>query len=200
MPAWRGASCTAAFNSARCSPVSAGGNLLTAQMTAPWDRPPQTSWPIGLWCGHPDPTPDLPPSPSIPRVKHGAGSGPAATSRATFPALGASAPDTSVVVPQPHPFATTPAVAPSPSCPTATPTPMRFPNTSSIANSTHRQCGFHLGFGLGGQRPRKSRSMTLKIFQIYSVNDREKRPLGGVDPDSLPAHQRSVFESTAQTF
>ena len=59
-------------------PAQRGGNLPTAQMTTLWDNPPQTSWPIGLWCEHPDPTPGLPPSPSIPRVKHGAGSGPAA--------------------------------------------------------------------------------------------------------------------------
>ena len=116
MPAWLGSSCTAVFNSACCSPVSAGGNLLTAQMTAPGDHPPQTSWPIDLWCGHPDPTPDLPPPPSIPE--------PAAISRATFLALAASTPDTSVVVPQPHPFATAPVMAPSPSRPTATPTPI----------------------------------------------------------------------------
>ena len=141
MPARLGTSCTASFNSACCSPVSAGGNLLTDQMTVPGDHPPQTSWSIDLWCGHPGPTPELPPSPSIP--------GPAAISRATSPFPVASAPDTYAVVPQPHPSATVPAASPSPSCPTATPTPISSPNNSSTANSTQRQCGFHRGFGLG---------------------------------------------------
>ena len=140
MPARLGTSCTASFNSACCSPVSAGGNLLTDQMTVPGDHPPQTSWSIDLWCGHPGPTPELPPSPSIP--------GPAAISRATSPFPVASAPDTYAVVPQPHPSATVPAASPSPSCPTATPTPISSPNNSSTANSTQRQCGFHRGFGL----------------------------------------------------
>ncbi len=93
-------------------------------MTTPGGHAPQTSWPIGLWCEPPDPGHHLPPSLSIPRVKHGAGSGPVATSRPIFPVPVASTPDTSVVVPQPHPFTTAPAMAPSPSSPTATPTPI----------------------------------------------------------------------------
>ena len=40
-------------------------------------------WPIGQWCGHPVPTPGLPPQPSNPA--------PAAIARATVPAPGASA-------------------------------------------------------------------------------------------------------------
>ena len=84
-------------------------------------------WPIGQWCGHPFPTPELPPLPSNPA--------PAATARATFPAPVASEPDTSAVVPQPHPFATAPAVAPSLSCPTATPNSDLFTNQLN-----HRQC------------------------------------------------------------
>ena len=163
MPARLGTSCTASFNSACCSPVSAGGNLLTDQMTVPGDHPPQTSWSIDLWCGHPGPTPELPPSPSIP--------GPAAISRATSPFPVASAPDTYAVVPQPHPSATVPAASPSPSCPTATPTPISSPNNSSTANSTQRQCGFHRGFGLGpGQRfrprGRRVRSFSCNATEI----------------------------------
>ena len=122
------------------APQLAGGNLQSDQMTAPWDQPPQTSQPIGLWCGHPVPAPDLPLLPSIPAS--------AAISRPTslFPV--ASAPDTSAAVPQPRPFATAPVAAPSPSYPN--PTPLRFlsPYNASTANSTQHRCGFHLGFGL----------------------------------------------------
>ena len=124
----------------RYIPLS-GGDLPTAQKPAPSDRLPRMPRPIGQWCGHPFPTPELPPRPSNPA--------PAATARATFPAPVASEPDTSAVVPQPHPFATAPAVAPSPSCPTATPTLICSPTNSTTVNSTQRQCGFHLGFGLG---------------------------------------------------
>ncbi len=140
MPAWLGGSCTAVVNSARCSTSNAGGNHQSAQKPAPSHRPPQTPWSIGQWCGHPVPRLGLPPPPSNPA--------PAATSRANVPVPGASALDTSAVVPQPHPSATAPVVAPSPSCPTATPTPIRSANTASIANSTQPQCGFHLGSGL----------------------------------------------------
>ena len=156
MPARLGTSCTASFNSACCSPVSAGGNLLTDQMTVPGDHPPQTSWSIDLWCGHPGPTPELPPSPSIP--------GPAAISRATSPFPVASAPDTYAVVPQPHPSATVPAASPSPSCPTATPTPISSPNNSSTANSTQRQCGFHRGFGLAADALRIAISLNHPVY------------------------------------
>ena len=134
MPAWLGASCTAACNSACCSPLSAEGNPPTVQMTTPGDHPPQTSRAIGLWCEHPDPGHSLPPSPSISRVKHGAGSGPAATSRVTSPSLVASTPDTSFVVPQSHPNATAQAAYPSPSCPQTTSPkfPCRLPQLSPI--------------------------------------------------------------------
>ncbi len=113
MPAWLGASRTAAFNSACCSPGSAGGNLPTAPMTAPSDHPPRRSWPIGLWCGHPDPRLGLPPLPSNPA--------PTATPRASVLAPEVSALGTSAVAPQPRPFATAPAVAPSLACPRQTP-------------------------------------------------------------------------------
>ena len=96
--------------------------------------------PIGQWCEHPSPAPGPPPRPSNPA--------PAVIARATFPAPMAWAPDTSAVAPQPHPFATVPTVAPSPACPTATPTLICSPTNSTTANSTQRQCGFHLGFGL----------------------------------------------------
>ena len=127
MPACDGNSCTAAFNSACCSPFSAGGNLPTAQKPAPSDRLPRMPRPIGQWCGHPFPTPEPPPRPSNPA--------PAATARATFPAPVASEPDTSAVVPQPHPFATAPAALPSPTYPTATPNSDLFTDQLN-----HRQC------------------------------------------------------------
>ena len=68
MPPCDGDPCTTPFNSACCSSFSAGGNLPTAQKTAPSDRLPQMPWSIGQWCGHPCPTPGLPPRPSNPRV------------------------------------------------------------------------------------------------------------------------------------
>ena len=181
MPARLGTSCTASFNSACCSPVSAGGNLLTDQMTVPGDHPPQTSWSIDLWCGHPGPTPELPPSPSIP--------GPAAISRATSPFPVASAPDTYAVVPQPHPSATVPAASPSPSCPTATPTPISSPNNSSTANSTQRQCGFHRGFGLViGQRC----NLTARRPAVYTAARPPAMYAFAGRPRSLPHPCRSA--------
>ena len=143
MPACDGNSCTAAFNSACCSPFSSGGNLPSAQKTVPSDRLPRMPQLIGQWCEHPSPAPGPPPRPSNPA--------PAVIARATFPAPMAWAPDTSAVAPQPHPFATVPTVAPSPACPTATPTLICSPTNSTTANSTQRQCGFHLGFGLVGR-------------------------------------------------
>ena len=82
MPACDGNCRTADFSSPRCSTSNAGGNRQSAQKPTPWVRPPQRPGPIGRWCARPAPGLDPLRSPSNPRVKHGAGSGSAATPRA----------------------------------------------------------------------------------------------------------------------
>ena len=49
MPACDGDPCTAAFNSARRSPSSAGGNHHSVQKPAPWGHPLRMPWPIGQY-------------------------------------------------------------------------------------------------------------------------------------------------------
>ena len=110
MPACDGDPCTDAFNSARCSAPSAGGNHQSAQKPALWDHPQRRLGPIGLWCGHRAPRPGPPPPPST--------RAPAAKSRAIAPVPEVSALGTSVAVPQPRPCATSPGTLPSPAFPT----------------------------------------------------------------------------------
>ena len=127
MPTCDGDSCTAAFNSACCSPSRVGEPPVCPKTSA--DGPPSvkaTAQRPMVWASLP--TPRLPPLRSSPAS--------ITTMRATAPALGALALGKSAAVPQLRPIANAPAAPSAPSCPTATPTPVFGPTNSIALNST----------------------------------------------------------------
>ena len=157
IPAWAGASCTTAFKSNCCSPLSAGEPPDCSKDNA-GDRPLQRRRPNYQWYGNPAPVPQPLPMPSNP--------GAAAIGRAISPA-----PEVS---------------APSPKAPTQLPMVWESCSSASATAdavqpwcSSHRACHLSRSRGVGARCIRRRTSPA-------SICHRSKNPAISFMPNTNP--------------
>ena len=136
IPAAPGNSCTAPVSAACSASPRAGGNLRSARISGPPDRPPRRQRPTGLWCGGPVP---VPPPWTMPSSL-----APAARRRASVHAPWAWAPESSAGANPWHPSAIVQDAEPSPSHPSPTPLQTRDKSSQCPTNLPHPSAHFTL--------------------------------------------------------